>query len=427
MGDLMWGRLGRVHGALETLRLTAGLGAYAFAQWLIIAVVAHAGGPLPVGQLSLAMSLVVPLSVLASLASRMLLQIDPSNDPNLFRPYLQMRVLTTVAFWAAVGLLVAARAEDTSTVKAVIIAVALFKGIESLSDIATGLAQKHGQNRIFASSMLWRGVTMIVAFAATYSVGRSLIWSLLAVAVGWSGVAVFDWLRTRRWHGSLTPFAPEEVLKLMRVSAPAGVAVFVSGACLVVPRLILEDMRGPEALGVFSALAYALTLGNLLVVAMSNAVLADLGVLWREARYRTFLMLIARRSSVLAALCGLGVAVAWLGGDWIIVLLYGEAFRGTADLFTAVAAISSVALIGTFWGYVMVSARSFGMQLALNVTSLIVMIVASVVLVDRFGIWGAAYALGVLGVMRLLSAVVVFFWARSRSRAGRSAAVSIGT
>jgi O-antigen/teichoic acid export membrane protein len=390
----------------KLLQLLFGMGTYSAGQWLMLSVLAHLGGPAEVGKFSLGMALAGPLAVLFSLSSRTLLQTEVSRTGFLFRHYWHLRLITNALMLLVLVAIILWR-DDPADVAWVIFWVGVYKAVEYLSDMTYGLAQVNDHHHIMGYSLFLRGILGFVAFAAVYVCGGGLVAALIAATACWAAIFyLHDWNRTTRWHGGLKPYEFEPMARIAWRSLPVAIAVFISGFNIVIPRLVLEEHAGLAALGIFSSLSYALTLGNLAVNALANTVLTKLSERWDRRNIAKFNMLILQSLGIMLGLCVAGILLALVAGRYILLVLYGPAFADYGDLLVLMAVAASLTMVGTFVGFALLSTKMFRLQLALNAAIVALMGIFCLVVIPRSGLWGAAWSLVVLGVLRIAASAV---------------------
>src|SRR5215472_5901443 len=112
---------------------------YAICQWGMVVALAKFGSTLMVGQFSLGLAIVTPVLMLSNLDLRAV-QATDAHRQYRFGEYLRFRLISTVVAIAAIAGIVWFGQYQRQTA-AVIMAVALAKAIETLSDIHYGLFQ----------------------------------------------------------------------------------------------------------------------------------------------------------------------------------------------------------------------------------------------------------------------------------------------
>jgi len=385
---------------------------YSISQWLMISILAHMIGPVAVGQFSLGMSIAGPLAILFSLSSRMLLQMEGSDSTTAFKDYWQLRILTDAAYILSVLAIAVIRRDDAVTFWT-IISICTFKAVENLSDVLCGLAQQYDHQDILSRSLFLRGITGLGAFVSGLLLGRDILFALFLVSIAWTATLILhDWRLTKPWHGSLRGWNFKAIYELGLASLPVGISVFINGFNVVVPRLFLEHFEGISALGVFSALAYALTLGNLIVGSIGNTMLTRLAKHWHSGDTGGFFQMVSKATFALLVICAIGILVAILAGDHILLLLYGPKFAGNKELLVSIAIAGTLVMVGTLWNYVLIGTKTFKFQLFANVTILILVSAVSFLAIPRFGVFGAVAAVYALGIFRIGFSVLNYFYAK---------------
>jgi O-antigen/teichoic acid export membrane protein len=393
-----------------------GASAYSLSQWLIISLLAHMGGPVPVGEFTLAMSIAGPLVILFSLSSRTLLQTDVGLNPKPFKDYWHLRLATSTLFLLCMLAIIVWR-NDARQTQLVIVSVSIFKAVEALTDVACGLSQRNGHYDLVSRSLFLRGVLGVVAFTGLFWFTGNVVVASAGIAFAWLAIFGFhDWALTRRWHGALQPLDAAALLAMAWQALPLGIGVFINGFNVVVPRLVLEHNSGIKALGIFSAVAYLLTLGNLAVGAIGNTMLTRLARFWEDSDVRAFMLSVGKATAILLTLGIAGTVTAWIAGEPILRLLYGKAFSGNSDLFILVAFAGTLVMVGTFWSYALLGTKNFGFQLLLNLLTFASVAGASYLLIPKYDIFGAGCALVVLGVARCVASVANLGYALARKR-----------
>lgn len=384
----------------------AGQGTFLLAQWVVISYLAHTAGATAVGQYSLAVSLTAPAAVLLGFAGRTILQMDTGKHGLPFRTYFHLRLITTLMFVLS-GIAIMLWRSDDPVLSWLIMAMTAMKAVDNFSDITYGLAQRHHHQDIMSVSMVVRGVMSAGLFIAVYALTDNMPLGAMAVAFGW---LVFflghDWTRTRQWHGELWKWQPADVLQLAKSSLPLGIAVFLSGFAVVVPRLVLEYFEGTEMLGVFSALGYTLTLGNLYVGAISTTLLTRMGELWEAGDLKNFFKRIFIACAIVAGTGLLGVGISYFYGKPVLGLIYGEGFSRYYNEFFYTSLAVAVVMISTLLANMLVGTKKYKVQLVISTITLISVSLVSIVLIAEHGLMGAIFSMLFYGIFKLTISIL---------------------
>ena len=133
----------------------AGNVVYAACQWGMIVALAKLGSSFMIGQFSLGLAIATPVVMFTNLHLRAV-QASDARRFYSFGEYLQLRSVMTLAAIAVIGVIACLEHYERQTTM-VILAVALAKGIEALSDIHYGLFQLNDRLDQTGASMMLRG------------------------------------------------------------------------------------------------------------------------------------------------------------------------------------------------------------------------------------------------------------------------------
>ena len=144
----------------------------------------------------------------------------------------------------------------------VILAVALAKGIEALSDIHYGLFQLNDRLDQTGASMMLRGAFSLVALSAGLYLTRDIFWACVGLALVWLGaLLLFDIRRGRRfvtlsekfqqpsswktsWQSEYRAKGFRRHWNLMRLALPLGLVTTMASINLNMPRYFIESRMG---------------------------------------------------------------------------------------------------------------------------------------------------------------------------------------
>ena len=174
----------------------AGNVVYATCQWGMIVALAKLGSTLMVGQFSLGLAIATPVLMFTNLHLRAV-QATDARRLYSFPEYLQLRSVMTLAAIAVIAAIAWFEHYERQTT-IVILAVALAKGIETLSDIHYGLFQLNDRLDQTGISMMLRGALSVVALSAGLYVTRDVFWGCVGLAMVWLAVLLFFDVRRGR-------------------------------------------------------------------------------------------------------------------------------------------------------------------------------------------------------------------------------------
>lgn len=395
--------------SLKRNLLHAGTGKIVFAlsQFCILAIVARLGTLEEVGAMTLASAIVTPLFFLASMGMRDVHAVD-DLDRFTRADYVALRVIA--ASMAMVLILVVALTYQSSSgwlVQATTVASGTVKFFGAQSSLCHGMFQRAERMDFVARSILVRALLGLLVFGMTFWAFRNLPLALLVEAAAWYGTYLFVDRRLMARLGAQTPWREVIAVRARRLAAlacwimPVGVSLLLARASTSIPPLVLDRYADLATVGVFGAMAYLNTAISMVAGTLGSASAARLRRQYRQGKRRAFLRLAAILTCMSAIFGGAGVLVAWLAGDMILGLVYGDAYR-RADLLVVVMIASAATVASAPLLTALNAGQAFRVRVTNSIITCVVSVAASLLLIPAFGATGAAWSLVVAMVAALL-------------------------
>jgi O-antigen/teichoic acid export membrane protein len=233
-------------------------------------------------------------------------------------------------------------------------------------------------------------VLLCAATLALVSVGGSVTGFVVAFSAATIvGAVVLVWLSRRALPLALSPDVGAW-RTLLATAAPLGLAGVFYQVYYRVDILILEHLRGAASVGVY-ALAYGL-------VDQSRAFFALLAM-------SLFPVMVRRRSEQggfptvmgLGVVLGIGtgliaIAVVWLAGSWLVALLYGAAYAGTADALAVLSISLPMGFANFVLSYAVATLEKQHLSWRITLLAALANIVLNLALVPTLDYLGSSYA-----------------------------------
>ncbi len=128
------------------------------------------------------------------------------------------------------------------------------------------------------------------------------------------------------------------------------------------PRYFIEFYQGDHALGIFAAMAYIPTAGDMVINALGQSASPRLAQYYATGDRRGFIRLLAQLL-VMATLMGLmGITLAHMAGAKILSFFYSPEFAKQAPVFVLLIATASIGYLCSLLGYSMTAIRQFRVQ-----------------------------------------------------------------
>ncbi len=403
---------------------------YALCQWAMLSVLARWGTPVAVGQFVLGLAIASPIMALAMLQLRNV-QITDVHQTFSFSDYFAARIVWTLVGLGAI-LVWGTLASEDSTMFWVIVLVGLMKSVDSVSDIVRGLFQYRERMDLNGISMMTKGVLSLLALAISMKLTGSVVVATAAAAVSWFVAFVaYDLVIARRLLSSkaVAPnagsgfrprFRLQAMARLTWIALPLGAVMAIISLQTNIPRYVLESYSGSKLLGYFGAIVYPMMAGMMVTTAMGQSASPKLAKYFVED-LTAFVRLLGRMSGISAVLALALIAGTHFLGDRVLWFLYGPEYATYHREFEVLAVAWGIQLVSSCWGYGLTAARCFRVQVVLTVVSCVATLLASIILVPRYGVMGAALAVLVTSLSMTVGFSLVMFWVVRAARAQKLA------
>ncbi|HEY7391346.1 MAG TPA: lipopolysaccharide biosynthesis protein [Bryobacteraceae bacterium] len=400
---------------------------YAACQWGMIVALAKLGNSFMVGQFSLGLAIVTPILMFANFDLRAVQATDAGRDFR-FAQYLRLRLVTTLCGLALIGCVVWFGKYEKQTAL-VILAVALAKAVETLSDIHYGLFQLNDRLDQTGRSMMLRGVASVAALWVGLRLTHELLWACICLAAAWLGTLVlFDVRRGRRLVARTETSSPrrrrngfKREWRLLRLALPLGAVATIVSINLHMPRYFIHAHMGDHQLGIYSAIAYATVAMTLVSDSLSHSTIPRLSRLYAATRIREFRALLLRLLALASGAGLLGVALVDVFGARILTLVYSREYALNPEVFVLLTAAAAVQCAGSMLTSGITSTRQFRIQVPLFIAMAGSTALACAWWIPERGLIGAALAVLAGAIVRLiLAAWIITFLLRRLPGAGQA-------
>jgi O-antigen/teichoic acid export membrane protein len=392
---------------------SAGTILYAACNWAMLSVIAKLGTPVMVGEFALGLAVTAPVLMLSQMNLRAVLATD-ARDEHRFRDYWGLRLNATL-----LGLLVIvgiALAGYNLQVAALIVAVGLAQGVEGISDIYYGLMQRHERMDRITISMALRGPLALAAMMVGVWATKSVFWGTftmffarLAVLLLYdAGVGSRDFVAAEPMHRVPFRQGAAKQFAIFWVALPLSSVMLLNSLSTNMPRYFIEHSLGARELGMFSAAASLVAVGNTLINAVGQTVTPKLAKMFAWQGTAEFASFSGRlvMFGVALAMCAVGCSVVL--GRWVLTLMFKPEYAEQTGLLTALMLAGGIGYVASLLGYAVTAARSFRPQMPLFVIVTAATLAACAVLIPSRGLAGAAMALGISSAVQLGGLGVLF-------------------
>lgn len=270
--------------------------------------------------------------------------------------------------------------------------LALCAGIVWLEEIALIAWTTFGarlQNRSASTLLVIFQALVTAATLGALLLGVDSLATILAarLAAAAVGAAISLYWLLRRWGIS---FALEQTPQMLRGTSPFALSVLLSVVYGSIDVLIVAQLLGPEATGLYSPASTLLVMLYLVPTAAYSVMIpvlsrlhsVDLAQLLKSARRFQW------ASLALGIVMGLTL---WLVAPWLVALLYGPQFAETANLLRWLSPVLALHCVSFAFGAQLTATGRQSRRLLVQAVACVVSIAGNLALLPRLGLMGAIY------------------------------------
>jgi O-antigen/teichoic acid export membrane protein len=385
----------------------AGNVVFAGCQWGMIVALAKLGNTLMVGQFSLGLAIATPILMFTNLHLRTV-QATDAQRLYCFGEYFRLRVLMTLAGLTVIAIVASLGNYGRGTVM-VILAVALAKAVETLSDIHYGLFQLNDRLDQTGRSLMIRGSLSVVALGAGLYFTHDVFWGCAGLVVAWlAALLVFDVRRGRRFATRARPALPSRrQWTLVRLALPLGIVTTMAAVNLNMPRYFIHARMDDRQLGIYSAMAYATVAVTLVSDSLGHSVIPRLSRMYAAGRRGDFRALLGKLLGIAFALGLAGLALAHACGERLLAAVYGQEYAARSGVFTLLMTATAIQCVASVFTSGVTSARCFRIQVPLYAAMAGANALACAVWIPKLGLTGGAMGMIVAASVQLVLAAVI--------------------
>ena len=339
--------------------------------------------------------------------------------------------MATAALLVLATVLWQRRGEPLAALTLLMVGVGFCRAAFMQGEIYWGVFQRRERLDWIAWSSIWRGLALVAPPAvllplsekgAAFDPQQAALVAVLVQLVAWLSLTHFYDRRLALTTPALDlRWSAADLWKLALHAAPLGLVMLIITLCESVPRWVIAATSDDDALanvGYFGALR-VVTLAAGMIVVQTGTAAGNRLVAYYQRDLRAFVRLTCVLTAVAGALGAAIVALALLGGEWFLRVVYTADYARYADEFTLLVVAQAALLLASVFGFVVTHMREFWIQVPLQLAVLAATTVAALLLIPDDPIRGGAQAALIrAGVQTALYLACVVFAVRRRWKRG---------
>ena len=267
------------------------------------------------------------------------------------------------------------------------------KSADSFSDISYGLLQRYERMDKVSLSRIIRGILGVVAFAIIAYSTKNIPAAIGGVAILWFIIFIFvDISYVRAFEQPRPVFSWRRQLKLAVFALPLGITMAITSLHDSIPRYITERYLNTAQLGYFGALAYFIAAFRIGLDAVGPSALPRLAHYFNE-NIKAYILLICKMVLLGAMMGMVGVVFAICLGRPFLAIVYKADYAQYNVLFIWIMIAGGVGYISSMLSVGLTATRQFHVQIPLAAFVAIVIFLAGLFFIPKFGTIGIAWTM----------------------------------
>ena len=366
-----------------------------FGQWLISVLLVRMAGYEDAGIFSLAMTVSNIFNFFANYGLRNY-QVSDVQGMYKQRQYLLTRLITVGFSFVACLVYLPVAGGYSAVESGAILLYLVYSNITILGDTLLGTLQLHGLLQINGYSSTLRGGVCFVGFIAAYMVSDSLLVSLAVMALcALVCTLLYDWRwyckveRVQWFQAGDLPAAGQ----LLRTCFTLMLSSLLPVITTALPRRAIQKISGTEQLGYFSTVFTPTVLITTLIPAIIVALVPKMAKAWTEGDHRGFLKFVSQIYMISVGIVLLAELAALVAGRPVMRMLFGAGILDYFSLLYWAILATGLNVLTSCGNSALIAERSHRLVAVGSAVALAVTALLSDVLIEGYGITGAAYVL----------------------------------
>lgn len=369
-------------------------------KWMIIVIIAKQLSPEDVGVYSLAFAVSAPLVLFSNMKLR---SLYVTSEKNNFNEFLSARkIISILIFFILLFITILLYPEYLF----IITIIGLSKIFDLQSEILYALPHKKQHMELIGKLMIIKHLIMFISFFLSLYLYEDL---LISLSIQLILQILFLYFVEKRiiikiyYENSLT-LKFKNVINVIKVGLPLGFVQLIVSFNTSYPRYVLEEFESTEILGYFSAIAYILIVGNIMMSAISQNFISILAKKAKNKDYTSFKKILYSNLSFLSLVVGVsGIAFSYFLGEKFLSIVYGSEYAAYSDILILMSIVLAINCFDWNFDTAFLAIGYLSIQPKISLFMLAINLIVGYVFIFHYGVYGAAFSLIGVSIIQVLS------------------------
>ncbi|MEK4555307.1 lipopolysaccharide biosynthesis protein [Jeotgalicoccus sp. FSL K6-3177] len=354
------------------------------------------------GIYTVVISIITPISVFLGFQLRNQLAVDSSNSLEI-KTVFSLRNTLNIIFIMVTTLIY------IFTNITIILVFALFKIVDSYLEIIYGLLLRDSKNHRMGRLLSIKSLINLFVFAILYVFTNDLLLTMIVQLIVLVVILfIFIRMNSNLFDNANNSNNENSIRTILIKTTPLAISALLISLTPQIPRYFIGIFDSVEMVGIFSSLAYLIVVGTLFINSINSSFYNEYSKLIAEGKYNIFIKQLMKNAGIYLVLWLLMCTAIIIFNENLLVTIFNEEFSYFYTEFLIIALSSIFLFISTLFINFTLFTKKYLYQLYIYIIVNVFSIIISYILIDMYGITGAAFSLGATYLVQLIVSFLFF-------------------
>ncbi|PNZ70009.1 hypothetical protein E2556_02065 [Staphylococcus croceilyticus] len=388
---------------------------FSFIKWLILILAVRLTSPDQVGSYTYAVALTTPIMLFANMRLRLRYVVEDDLSFKSLHKLRNLLNLFSLIIIILVGFIV------HPDYISYMILVALTKILDLQSELYYAILHKKQNFKYISLLQIGKSLIIIIPFAIAMFIFKNVLIGLVIQVVAqliW--LVFFESKVANLIDNEINKTINKKVLYSLFIDGlPLGIVQLLNSYNILIPRYVIERVLDVKLVGVFASISYLLTIIDLFMNAVSQNIIVRIKNAILKKDYEKLIKYTNKDVFLMSLLLGLIVIIpVYFFKDLIIGIIYGSFYQKYSIVFLIIA----ISIIFNFQSWIfdttLMAFKVYKLQLIASIFNLIVSIISSILLINSFGLVGAAISVVIINFSQAIIKYLICMYSIKKDRRG---------
>ena len=292
----------------------------------------------------------------------------------------------------------------------VFVVLALYKALESFSDVLYGVMQKNERLDIVGKSYLIKSILSIIVFLVVDLLTHDIVLSSLSMLILCLLVTlIYDYKNANVFIKIKDKVKSENVKKIFKSGFLVFIIAFISVFILNIPKYVIDQYLDNEAQAIFGIIIMPATVITLFSQFVIYPMLTKISKLCKDKDKKGVFSLVSKMLLLVVGFGILCIIGAYIIGIPILELIYNVKLTDYKMSLAIVLLASTISVSAGMLQPFLIAIRKNFVQVVLGTITIIIEIILSIIFIKNYGINGAVYAYLTAMIINAIMFYIAFY------------------